>query len=314
MLFHTLQCVESHIILASACIGRKGSMDRQGELSIIRAAYAKQVLAAARVDNARLGAAFSTMRREDFLGPGPWPILRWLRDYVLTPDSDPVYLYTDDLIGILPERRINNGQPSLHAHLIHRASSAAGEHVVHIGTGTGYYTAILAHLAGPSGRVTGIEYDSELAARAKANLAPYPTVNIVEGDGTSVAFDEADVIYVNAGCTRPAENWLDRLADGGRLILPMTSDQGFGAKSIERMASAGAVFRIERRGDDYFARWISAVAIFPCAGSRAEPSERALAEAFAKGGWQKVTRLYRDENIPEERCWVSGPGWCLATS
>jgi protein-L-isoaspartate(D-aspartate) O-methyltransferase len=140
-------------------------------------------------------------------------------------------LYTNDLVGVLPERRINNGQPSLHAHLIHQASPAAGEHVVHIGTGTGYYTAILAHLVGPSGWVTGIEYESELAARAKANFATCPTVTIVEGDGGLVAFDMADVIYVNAGCTQPAENWLDRLADGGRLILPMTSDQGFKAQN-----------------------------------------------------------------------------------
>jgi protein-L-isoaspartate(D-aspartate) O-methyltransferase len=289
-------------------------MDRQAELSIIRAAYAKQVLAAARVEDARLGAAFGAMRREDFLGPGPWQVLRWLKDYVLTPDNDPVYLYTDDLIGILPERRINNGQPSLHAHLIHHASPAVGEHVVHIGTGTGYYTAILAHLAGPSGRITGIEYDCELAARAKANLAPHPNVDIVEGDGALVSFGEADVIYVNAGCTRPTESWLDHLADGGRLILPMTSDQGFGAASPEQMASAGAVFRIERRGNDYFATWISPVAIFPFAGSRDAVSEHALAEAFAKGGWQQATRLYRDQEIPEERCWLRGSGWCLAYS
>src|ERR1700737_5484385 len=151
-------------------MGRKGPMDRQGELSIIRAAHAKQILGAAAGDHARLDAAFSAPRREGFLGPGPWPILRWFREYVLTPDTDPVYLYTDDLIGILPERRINNGQPSLHAPLIHRASPAAGERVVHIGTGAGYYTAILAHLAGPSGRVSGVEYDSELAARATTNL------------------------------------------------------------------------------------------------------------------------------------------------
>ncbi len=290
-------------------------MDRQTELGIIRAAYAKQILAAARVvGDPRLEAALGAIRREDFLGPGPWPIMRWFRDYVTTPDADPVYLYTDDLVGILPERRLNNGQPSLHAHLVHQASPAAGEHVVHIGTGTGYYTAILAYLTGSSGRVTGIEYEPELAARAKANFASYPNVEIIEGDGTLVSFDQADVIYVNAGCTRPAQNWLDRLADGGRLILPMTSDQGFWAKSLERMASAGAVFRIERRGHDYFARWISGVAIFPCAGNRDEASERALAEAFARGGWQQVTRLYRDEEIPAERCWVSGPGWCLATS
>src|SRR5712671_1278720 len=204
-------------------------MDRQGELKIIRAAYARQILAAARImDNTRLEAALSATRREDFLGAGPWLIVRWLRDYVTTPDADPVYLYTNDLVGIVPERRINNGQPSLHAHLIHHASPAVGEHVVHIGTGTGYYTAILAHLVGPSGRVTGIEYDASLAARARASLAPYANVTVIEGDGTQVSFDAADVIYVNAGCTQPAARWLDGLADGGRLIMPMTSDQGFG--------------------------------------------------------------------------------------
>jgi protein-L-isoaspartate(D-aspartate) O-methyltransferase len=289
-------------------------MDRQRELGIVRAAFAKQILAAARVHNARLGAALSEIRREDFLGPGPWPILRQLREYVMTPDADPVHLYADDLVGILPERRINNGQPSLHAHLIHHAAPAVGDRIVHIGTGAGYHTAILAHLAGPSGRVTGAEYDSELALRAKANLARYPNVQIVEGDGASLPFGEADVIYVNAGCTQPAENWLDRLADGGRLILPMTSDQGFGAALPERIASAGAVFRIERRGQDYLATWISPVAIFPCTGSRDPVSERALAEAFAKGGWQQVTRLYRDREVPAERCWLRGPRWCLAYS
>jgi protein-L-isoaspartate(D-aspartate) O-methyltransferase len=290
-------------------------MDRQGELSIIRAAYAKQILAAAWVvDNARLEAALSATRREDFLGTGPWFMLRRFGEYRTTPDADPVYLYTDDLIGILPERQINNGQPSLHAHLIHLASPAVGEHVVHIGTGTGYYTAILAQLVGPSGRVTGIEYEPELAARAKANFATYPNVDIVEGDGALVSFDTANLIYVNAGCTRPVESWLDRLADGGRLMLPMTSDQNSEAKSLERMARAGAVFRIERRGTDYLAYWISPVAIFPCAGSREEVSERALAEALAKGGWKKVTRLYRNQEIPEERCWLRGPGWCLAYS
>jgi protein-L-isoaspartate(D-aspartate) O-methyltransferase len=84
--------------------------------------------------------------------------------------------------------------------------------------------------------------------------------------------------------------------------------------SLEQMARAGAVFRIERRGKDYLAHWILPVAIFPCAGSRDEVSERALAEAFAKGGWEKVTRLYRDQEIPEERCWIRGSGWCLAYS
>src|SRR6185369_16956907 len=99
-------------------------MDRQGELRIIRAAYARQILAAARVRDPRLEAAFAAVKREDFLGPGPWPVLRWLGQYVPTPDADPVYLYTNDLVGILPERNLNNGQPSLHAHLMHEAAVA----------------------------------------------------------------------------------------------------------------------------------------------------------------------------------------------
>src|SRR5229473_8653603 len=147
-------------------MGQKGPMDRQGELSIIRAAYAKQILAAAWiVGNARLEAALSATRREDFLGPGPWFILRGFLEYVTTRDADPVYVYTNDLVGIVPERRLNNGRPSLHAHLIHSASPAVGEHVVHIGTGTGYSSQIAQHRTpgsiepghGPEGRAVRLD-------------------------------------------------------------------------------------------------------------------------------------------------------------
>ncbi|WP_338692935.1 methyltransferase domain-containing protein [Bradyrhizobium sp. 26S5] len=290
-------------------------MDRQAELRIIRAAYAKQIMAAANVSDTRVAGAFAAIPREDFVGPGPWMMLRWwTRDYVPTPDADPVYLSTNDLVALLPDRRLNNGQPSLHAHLMHQAAPAAGDHVVHVGTGTGYYTALLTHLVGPTGRVTGIEYDPELAARARANLASCRNVEIIEGDGTLVAFDSADVIYVNAGCTRPAARWLDGLADGGRLILPLTSDQGFKGGAPEQVARSGAVFRIRRESAGYQASWISAVAIIPCDGGRDEASEKALAEAFAGGGWQKVTRLHRDADIPDDRCWLRGDGWCLAYS
>jgi hypothetical protein len=39
--------------------------------------------------------------------------------------------------------------------LLARAAPQAGEHVVHIGAGAGYYTAIMAHLVGVSGRGDG---------------------------------------------------------------------------------------------------------------------------------------------------------------
>jgi protein-L-isoaspartate(D-aspartate) O-methyltransferase len=125
------------------------------------------------------------------------------------------------LIGIVPERNLNNGQSSLHALLITSAAARSGEHAVHVGAGIGYYTAILAHLVGRHGRVTAIQYDLALVAKLATNCKEERNVRCIHGDGTRVEFDTADVIYINAGATRPADIWLDRLADGGRLILPL---------------------------------------------------------------------------------------------
>ena len=52
-------------------------MDRDSELLIVRRAYAKQVMAAADIADRRIEAAFAAVPREDFLGRGPWQILRW---------------------------------------------------------------------------------------------------------------------------------------------------------------------------------------------------------------------------------------------
>ena len=56
-------------------------MDRDAELEIIRRAYAKQIMAAAGVSNRRIEAAFASVKREDFLGRGPWQVVRWARGY-----------------------------------------------------------------------------------------------------------------------------------------------------------------------------------------------------------------------------------------
>jgi protein-L-isoaspartate(D-aspartate) O-methyltransferase len=118
------------------------------------------------------------------------------------------------------------------------------------------------------------------------------------------------VIYVNAGAVRPANVWLNALKDGGRLVLPLTVSFIFQGYALTR----GAVFLIERRGEVFIAKWNSDFAIYPCAGGRDEMSEKALSSAFEKGGWERVTRLYRTKEIEAERCWVSGPDWSLAYS
>lgn len=108
-------------------------MDRDTELNIVRRAYAKQIMATAGATDRRIEAAFAAVRREDFLGRGPWQIVRWDRGYVPSPTRNPVYLYADVVVGILPERNLNNGQPSFLALLIATAALRPGEDIVHIG-------------------------------------------------------------------------------------------------------------------------------------------------------------------------------------
>jgi protein-L-isoaspartate(D-aspartate) O-methyltransferase len=283
-------------------------------LDAARRAYAKKLVTSVQGDE-RLERAFATVRREAFLGSGPWKVFR-LSDggYADTPSADAAQLYSDDLFAIAPERKINNGQPSFHAYLLRHAAPREGEHVVHVGAGVGYYSAIMAELVGPSGRLTAIEFEPDIAARARTNLASYANARVLTGDGSTLAFEDADVIYVNAGATRPAQTWLDRLKDGGRLVLPLTTAKGFGVEDLENAKIHGGVFLISRDGGAFFAQWISLVVIYPCAGMRDEGSERALAAAFAGGGVERVRRLYLGEDTPAEQCWMKAPGWSLAYS
>lgn len=279
------------------------------ELAIVRRAFAKQVMGAAGLVEPRIEAAFAAVRREDFLGPGPWWRYQFSGEYLATPDANPVHVYQDALFGIVPEKVLNNGAPSFLALLIASGRPAEGEHAVHIGAGVGYYTAIISHLAGATGHVTAIEYEAELAARATENLARTTNVRVVHGDGAHTPLEPADLIYVNAGASRPAEVWLDALNDGGRLILPLTVDY---QDQQGRTLTRGAVFLIERRGAEYAASWRSATGIYPCVGARDEASVAALRAAFDKGGERNVTRLYRGDELADAQCWVRAPGWALA--
>jgi protein-L-isoaspartate(D-aspartate) O-methyltransferase len=281
------------------------------ELAVVRRAYAKQIMFASTADDPRLEAALASLPREAFLRSGPWPIPQLHSGYHVTPDDDPVYLYQDEPVGIATEKGLNNGTPSFLVFLISLGRLREGERAVHIGTGLGYYTAIIARMVGDSGKVTAIEHEHELAVQAASNLSTFPQVRVLHGNGFAMPIEPSDAIYVNAGAAQPAPSWLDALNDGGRLILPLTvgyiTDDG-------HSMTKGAVFLIERKRDDYYARWKTDTLIYPCIGARDEQSEAALVSAFKAGGWDKVTRLYRTDEISDERCWVRGAGWSLAYS
>jgi protein-L-isoaspartate(D-aspartate) O-methyltransferase len=284
----------------------------QNDIAAARRWFAEELRHVARLRSAAVEHAFATVPREHFAGPGPWRLLSpwYLQDYWTTEDADPCHLYHDVLIAIDETRRLNNGQPSLWAFLYDQLDLAPGEHVVHVGIGNGYYSAVLADIVGPGGHVTAVEIDAELAARARANLAlAWPQAHVVSADGFTYRPDRpADVIIVNAGVTHLSLAWLDALAeDNGRLLVPLTEAQ-----------RAGVFLLITRRHGHtscYAARHVCRVGIIDCIGGRDTDAAQRLTAALRRSRLDPpVQSLRRAPDQPDETCWLAGDGWWLSTA
>ena len=250
--------------------------------------------------------AFATVPRERFLGSGPWlirPPTRLSETY-RTPDADPRHVYHDVLVAIDEARDLNNGQPSLWAWLFDHLDLERGERVFQVGAGTGYYSAILAEMVGPAGRVMAVEHDSELAARARNNLAPWPQAEVVAGDGTTHDPGEVDAVVVFAGATHPSPLWLDRLVEGGRLLMPLTAEHRW-----------GFFLRARRRREAFEAESLGSCGFFHCIGGRDTKAADRLARALARlrGAPIPVAALHRGEPRRRTRgVWYAGPGFWLS--
>jgi protein-L-isoaspartate(D-aspartate) O-methyltransferase len=272
--------------------------------------------------------AFAAVPRERFFDPGPWRILTdrphidHPQDYMLTPDDDPRWIQQDVLVAIDPARELNNGLPSFWASNFDYLHLKRGQRILQVGAGTGYYAAILAEIAGPDGRVTAVEYDEALAARARTNLGQWSQVEVVQGDGRNHDPGEVDVIILFAGSTHPAPLWLDRLAPGGKLLMPLTGDNGRGflllATRPPEYDSACIVLPAARNPDRFEATSIGWVGIFPCIGGRDEDAAKRLQVALAglrRGSGLSIPfeALYRGDPEPElmDSVWYHGPGFWL---
>jgi protein-L-isoaspartate(D-aspartate) O-methyltransferase len=279
-------------------------MDR---LEAHRTFYANLVTASVNASNSRVTAAFAATPRELYLGPGPWRIFAGL-SYISTPTDDPAFLYQDVTVAISEAARINNGQPVLHAAALAALNPQEGETAVHVGAGTGYYTALLAWLTASNGKVIAYEIEPALAEKAKANLAGLPQVTVHAKSGTEGPLPACNLIYVNAGATAPLPCWLDALLPGGRLLFPLTPDGPGGAPA------AGGMLLITRTATENFdARFLMPVLFIPCAGARDPETALKLAEAFRRGDMRNVRSLRRN-TPPDETCWCSGNGWWLSTT
>lgn len=208
------------------------------KLKEVRGYFAKMMANASGSNDPRLEHVFELVPREAFLGKGPWKI--WIEGkYIDTPSADPIHVYQNNLVALDASQGINNGEPFLHARWIGTVAPQKGETVTHIGTGTGYYTAILSMLVLPGGQVFGIELNSELAASARKNLLRFENAHVVTGDAVSAEIRPSDIIYVNAGVVVPPLNWLFAMRPGGRLIFPWRPSQKVGIAMLITREPAG---------------------------------------------------------------------------
>ena len=276
--------------------------------------YAEELEAACGLTSPAIVEAFAAVPRERFLGPGPWQVCGFDADlkgvkYRATTDADPRHVYHNVAIAIDQSRVLNNGQPGTIAAWIQWLEPARGERVVHVGTGTGYYTAVLSEIVGHEGSVRGFEVDEHLAARARENLAPYPNVTVTCGDAAELD-GTADVILINAGATHAPPSWLAALAEGGRLLLPLTVTAP--GVTNPTMPGKGAVLKVTRKGEGFAAGFGSIVAIYACATARDEGMNATLGRAMMGWKMHEVQSVRTDPHAADDSCWAHHDGFCLS--
>src|SRR3954451_22090228 len=170
------------------------------------------------IEDGRVLAAMEAVPRELFLPAG-------LRDRA----------YADSALAIGEEQTIS--QPWIVAAICQALELKGPELVLEVGTGSGYSAAVLAHLAA---HVVSIERHEPLYREAAAVLGSVGASNVelVLGDGSLGAPQRApfDAIAVHAAAPAAPPALIDQLADGGRLVVPVS---GRDADTLTLLRRAG---------------------------------------------------------------------------
>ncbi|MFI5398816.1 MAG: protein-L-isoaspartate O-methyltransferase [Candidatus Binatia bacterium] len=237
--------------------------------------------------------AFRRVRRHAFMTP-PYAIATDPLAEEFVHSDDPRRVYTDAAVAIRPEKNIHCLSPGVVARQIEELAVAEGMRILHVETGGGYSTALLAELAGERGSVVGIDYDEDSAETAAAFLARagYTNVNMRSGDGAAGVPEAApfDRIMISAGAADIAPAWIEQLGQDGRLVLPLCHQGPLGPR-----ISGGVILRVEKT-DDGLIGGISSVAVFvPLQGAMAPAAEDSVTLAEGLERWCALEDFYRTE-------------------
>ena len=119
-----------------------------------------------------------------------------------------------------------NSQPRTVDDMLRLLDVRVGQRVLDVGSGSGWTTALLAHLVGPTGSVLGVELEPELVTFGGTNLAgthrPWATIRQADpdelGDPGGAPYDR---ILVSAMAESLPQALVDQLADDGVLVVPV---------------------------------------------------------------------------------------------
>ena len=157
----------------------------------------------------RLPDAFAVVARTDFLRP-----------------EDRRFADTDAPLGIGWGQ--TNSQPRTVFAMLELLDVQPGQRVLDVGSGSGWTTALLAHLVGPDGMVVGVELEPRLVEFGAANLAtydfPWATIRQSAPDILGAPDDAPfDRILVSAEAKVLPPALVAQLAVGGVLVIPVQS-------------------------------------------------------------------------------------------
>lgn len=128
--------------------------------------------------------------------------------------------------------RIGSGQtcsqPRTVANMLRLLDVRAGQRILDVGAGSGWTTALLAHLVGREGAVIGVELESELARWGAANVAaldlPWASIRLAEPDTLGWPGGAPyDRVLVSANARELPQSLVAQLAVGGVMVVPVAS-------------------------------------------------------------------------------------------
>lgn len=119
-------------------------------------------------------------------------------------------------------------QPYTVAFMLELLSPQKGEHILDVGSGSGYTTALLAEIVGKGGSVVGVEIISELVSFGKKNLSKYNFAHVLICQAKKklgfLSKAPYDKIIVSASLKEISKELIAQLKTGGVMVVPVGHD------------------------------------------------------------------------------------------